>query len=205
MNESTSCVICSRDLWQDESDRLACRPCERRIDDRLRSIAGPRGLFARLCLRNEVGAPSAEPRVSGSASASIAGSLNILNETSDGGFVSFLEEWVADWAAEGIGVCGTGVRPQYRVDQAIANLRFNLATACRKYPGIAAFAAEINSYCRRYEAIIDGGPPPVQVPTTCVSCGKGFRHDLFADVAPCPHCGHEHSRAQLLQPDASAA
>lgn len=205
MNESPDCTVCSRELWENETGRYACRPCERRLDDRLRSLAGPRGLFARLSLRNETGAPSTEPRVSGSTSAPIAGNLSILNDTAEGGFVCTVEEWAADWATYGIGFQEAGVRPQFRVDQAIDNFRRNLTKACCEYPGIAAFAAEIDSYCRRYEAIVNGGPPPKQVTATCISCSKTFRHDLFAGTAPCPHCDHVHTRAQLLQPERPSA
>ncbi|MEW1803234.1 hypothetical protein ACIGO7_35460 [Streptomyces virginiae] len=187
MNETANCLICTRELWEDELGRYACKPCERRIDDRLRALAGPYGLYARLCLRNEPGAPGTGPRVTGSATAGIAGNLNILNETANGGVVSVLEGWVEDWATYGLGIRGTGGRLQHRLDQAVATLRRNLAQAVWRHPAIDDFAGELRDTVRRYENVIDGGKPAPVIKATC-TCGQTMRVPVDAAIITCRGC-----------------
>lgn len=187
MNESHSCVICARDLWEDETGRFVCRPCEDRIARHLRDLAGPRGLYARLCLRNEVGAGSGGPRVSGSAEAGIAGSLGVLDMIANGGIVSTLEGWVEDWSTYGLGVQGVGGRLQYRVDQAAGTLLRNLGQACHRHPALDAFADEISRTVRRCEAICAGGKPAPRFKFTC-GCGRTVRFDLDTPGITCPGC-----------------
>ncbi|KOU20999.1 hypothetical protein ADK52_25475 [Streptomyces sp. WM6372] len=181
-------MVCTRELWEDELGRMACRPCERRIDDRLRALAGPCGLYARLCLRNEPGAPSSGPRVSGSATAGIAGNLNILNETANGGIVSLLEGWVEDWSTYGLGIHGGGGRLQHRLDEAVATLRRNLPQAIWRHPALDAFAHEIDMHCRRYQAVIDGGKPAPAIKATC-TCGEAMHVPVDAPAITCRKCG----------------
>lgn len=199
MNESPNCLVCQNPLWEDELGRYACRPCERRIDDHLRSLAGPRGLYARLCLRNEVGSPSGGPRVSGSAEAAIAGNLGILNDTADGGIVSVLEGWVEDWSTYGLGIQGDGGRLQYRIDQAVATLRRNLPQACWRHPALDAFADEVYRIRLRCQRVIDGEPLatfqfactcrnviqiPVDAPSiTCPKCRNGYGYEEVRRMA----------------------
>ncbi|MFE2324630.1 hypothetical protein ACFXD5_12045 [Streptomyces sp. NPDC059385] len=209
MNESPNCLICARELWEDETGRYACKPCERRIGDQLAAIAGPRGLYARLCLRMEPGRRAPGESVSGSSSPSIPANLQILDLTASGGLVSTLEEWVKDWASYGLAAPGTGGRLQHRIDQAVATLRLNLSRAVERHPALDEFAREIDGIHRTCSALVDGGREPVKAGATCLGCGHHFRFGLFdKGGADCPRCGQPHTRAQLLQPeqvDASAA
>ena len=201
MNETVTCIVCARELWEDELGRYACKPCERRIDDRLAAIAGPYGLYARLCLRMEPGAHTGGEIVSGSSSPSIPANLQILDLTASGGLIGTLESWVEDWASCGLAARGTGGRLQHRIDQAIGTLRLNLPRAVERHPALDEFTQEIDRIYRTAKALVDDGRESPQVPGTCIRCGKGFRYDLFADSASCPHCEHRHTKAQLLQPD----
>lgn len=205
MNESPNCTVCPRELWEDELGRYACKPCQRRIDDHLAALAGPRGLYARLCLRMEPGARAAGPRVTGSSGAPIPANLTALDLTAGGGLVSTLEAWVADWASYGLATRGTGGRLQHRVDQAVATLRLNLPRAVERHPALDECAREIRDIRRTCAALVDGGRPPIRIPGNCADCGQGFRYVLFDDSADCPSCGRRHTRAELLQPPGAHA
>lgn len=208
MNESRSCTVCSRELWEDETGRYICKPCQHRTDDRLAAIAGPRGLYARLCLRIEPGARTGGESVSGSSTPGIPADLQILDLTAAGGIVGTLESWVEDWASQGLATRGTGGRLQHRIDQAVATLRLNLPRAAERHPALDEFAREIDKIWRTGKALVDGGREPAQVSATCTACGGGFKYGMFDHSADCRHCGQHYTRAQLLQPeqaDASAA
>ena len=202
MNETVTCIVCARELWEDELGRYACKPCERRIDDRLAAIAGPYGLYARLCLRMEPGAHTGGEIVSGSSSPSIPANLQILDLTASGGLIGTLESWVEDWASCGLAARGTGGRLQHRIDQAIGTLRLNLPRAVERHAALDEFAREINSIYRTCTALVEGGREPVKATATCQACGSPFKFGLFdADGSDCPRCDHHHTRAQLLQPE----
>jgi hypothetical protein len=204
VNESPDCTVCSRQLWEDEIGRFACRPCQRRTGDDLAAIAGPGGLYARLCLRIEPGARNGGESVSGSRSPSIPASMQILDLTAAGGIIGTLEEWVEEWAGRGLATIGVGGRLQYRIDRAVATLRLNLPQAVIRHEAFAAFASDIDRTRRTCSALIDGSPTPVRAPATCLSCSRPFTFHLFGGGADCPHCNQPHTRAQLLQPGRAA-
>jgi hypothetical protein len=197
VNESTSCTVCRRDLWEDELGRYACKPCQRRIDDHLRDLAGPYGLYARLCLRMEPGARSNGPRVSGSSAAPIPVSLDVLDMTSDGGVVSVLEDWVEDWSTYGLGIQGAAGRLQHRVDQAIGTLRRNLPQAALRHPALAAFASEIHLIRRRCETHVDG-ERVAHFKVTC-GCGWPIRFAVDTPGITCPGCAADYGLEEIRQ------
>lgn len=198
MNEIPACLICSRDLWEDELGRYACRPCQQRIDTHLRELAGPRGLYARLCLRIQPDGRSAGTRVTGSPAAPIPGSLDVLSLTANGGIVSTLESWVEDWASQGFGVRGDGGRLQHRVDQAIETLRRNLDHACRRHPALDECAAEISRINRQARALVDGEKQPSRVAVTC-PCGGTLRVTIDTPGETCRSCGAEYGQTEVLR------
>lgn len=67
--ETTACLICHRDLFADELGRFACRICVDLVDQHLRALAGPTGLYARLSAQLAPGAGNGGPAVSGSRTA----------------------------------------------------------------------------------------------------------------------------------------
>jgi predicted RNA-binding Zn-ribbon protein involved in translation (DUF1610 family) len=204
VNESPDCTVCSRELWEDELGRYACKPCERRIGDDLATIAGPGGLYARLCLRIEPGSRGVGESVSGSRSPSIPASMKILDLTAEGGIVGTLEAWVEDWATYGLAAVGFGGRLQYRIDWAVATLRLNLPRAAERHLALDEFAHEIGHIRRTCSALVDGATAPVKAPATCTACGYPFTFHLYGGGADCPKCGQPHTRAQLLQPKQAA-
>jgi len=197
VNENPACTVCSHELWEDELGRYACRPCERRIAENLAALRGPGGLYARLCLRIHPGSRGAGPAVSGSRTASIPPSMEILSLTANGGIVSVLETWVEDWASYGLAAVGEGGRLQYRVDRAVATLRLNLAQAVTRHPALDEFAAEIGRTRRQCEALINGGKGPTEFRVQC-ECGGIIKATLETEGETCRGCQRDYGRRGIL-------
>ncbi|WP_053625816.1 hypothetical protein [Streptomyces sp. WM6349] len=206
-----NCCICATALWDDETGRLICRPCERRIAENLAALAGPGGLYARLCLRIHPasGGNSSGPAVSGTRGAPIPANLQVLSLTANGGIASALEEWVRDWATYGLAATGTGGRLQYRVDRAVATLRLNLPQASHRHPALDEFAREVWSIRKQCEALIAGAKPPRKVPVQCGSdgCDGILKISIDTPGETCRACGREYGHSEVLQltPTADAA
>ncbi|MFF7184681.1 hypothetical protein ACFZAR_05480 [Streptomyces sp. NPDC008222] len=200
------CVICPRQLLDHEAGRFICTPCEYRIDRDLRAIAGPSGLYARLCLRITPGRGGDGPVVTRSAGHPMPCNEAVLSLTANGGIVSTLETWVEDWATYGLGVHGPGGRLQHRLDQAVATLRRNLGRAAYRHPALDEFGREIGQVVRQAEAIITGEKKPRVIPVQC-PCGTITGVTLNTDGFTCRGCGTErgHSEALRLTPVRNAA
>lgn len=193
-----ACTICRSNLYADELDRYACRPCERRIDRDLLALAGPGGLYARLCLRIHPGKGGGGPAVSGSRGSTMPPNEAVLNLTANGGIVSTLETWVEDWATYGLGRAGDGGRLQHRVDQAIGTLRLNLPRAVDRHPALDEFSREIWKLKRQCEAQISGERAPRRIPVQC-PCGGVMRVTLDTEREECPGCGTEYGHTEVLR------
>lgn len=202
-----ACIVCRRDLRDNEWDRYACPPCQLRIAADLAALAGPvtwqagrlvSGLFAAIPGELEPGARGHGPRVSGSKSAPIPARMEPLSQSADGGLVNDLEEWVGDWASRGYATrCGVG-RPQYRLDQAVATLRFNLDTAVRQHEAINAFAGDLQEIRGTCEALIIGARPPKPLTAVC-HCGTTIRFNLNTHVRYCKGCGADYGHSALIR------
>ncbi len=206
MNDAV-CTVCRRDLFDDEWDRYCCRPCQQHIDADLASLPGPplwqngrlvSGLFAALPQELEPGARSAGPRVSGSKTAPIPARIGPLNDSANGGLVNDLEEWVKDWAARGYATRCDAVRPQYRLDQAVATLRFHLDTAVRQHEAINIFAEEVREIRGTCEGMIIGARPPKPLTAAC-HCGTIIRFNLNTHIRHCKGCGQDYGHSALIQ------
>lgn len=202
-----SCLVCRHDLYADEWDRYCCRPCQQRIDANLAALAGPvtwhkghlvSGLFAALPEELEPGARSTGPRVSGSKTAPIPARLGPLNDSANGGLVNDLEEWVRDWEHRGYATRCNATRPQYRMDQAVATLRFNLDTAVRRHEAIGAFADELRELRGTCEALIIGARPPKPLHAVC-HCGTRITFNLNTEYRHCKTCGTDYGHAALIE------
>ncbi|MFD5566615.1 hypothetical protein [Streptomyces cadmiisoli] len=200
MDAPAACTICPRQLLDHETGRHICTPCEQRIDQNLRKLAGPAGLYARLCLRIQPGRGSDGPVVTRSAGHPIPCNEAVLSLTANGGIVSTLETWVEDWASYGLGIHGPGGRLQHRVDQAVDTLRRNLTRAAHRHPAMDEFGREIYQAVRQAEAIISGERQPRRIPVTC-PCGTVTSVTLDTDGFECRGCqrGYGHSEALRLQ------
>ncbi|MGW4786136.1 hypothetical protein [Streptomyces sp. NPDC004230] len=193
------CTICPRQLLDHEAGRFICTPCEQRIDQDLRKLAGPAGLYARLCLRIQPGRRGGDgPTVSGSPGSRMPVDETILSLVANGGIVSTLETWVEDWSTYGLGVHGTGGRLQYRVDQAVATLRRNLGRAAYRHPALDEMAKEIFKIRRQSEAIISGERQPRRVAVQC-PCGAVSSVTLDTDGFECRNCETEYGHSEALR------
>lgn len=202
-----TCIVCRRDLRDNEWDRYACPPCQWRIDTDLAALAGPTvwqnsqlvsGLFAALPGELEPGARGSGPRVSGSKTAPIPARMEPLSRSADGGLVNDLEEWVGDWASRGFATpCRVG-RPQYRMDQAVATLRFNLDTAVRQHEAINSFAEDVREIRGTCEALIVGARPPKPLSAIC-PCGTRIKFTLNSDSRQCKGCGTDYGHSALIK------
>ncbi|MFD5875673.1 hypothetical protein [Streptomyces sp. NPDC060322] len=196
--ENTACTICHRDLRDDERARFACPFCVDLVDQRLRALAGPQGLYARLSARLAPGAGNGGPAVSGSRTAPVPLRLEVLNLMTAGGPVlGPLETWVRDW--EGYGradMCEAGTLQQ-RVDHAVGTLRFNLAWAAGNHPAIDEFGREVAFMWRACERQITGERPARIVPVAC-PCGTVLRITLDIAGARCVGCGEQYGHSELM-------
>lgn len=201
------CLVCRHDLYADEWDRYACRPCQRRIDGDLAALAGPvtwqsgrlvSGLFAALPDELVPGGRGFGPRVSGSRTAPIPARMEPLSQSSNGGLVDDLEAWVDDWADRGYATRCAAVRPQYRLDQAVATLRFNLDTAVRRHEAIGSFAEELQMTRSTCEALIAGAKPPRPLTAIC-HCGTRIDFHLDTEHRRCRGCGDDYGHEALVR------
>lgn len=208
--DAAVCIVCRHDLFDDEWDRYCCRPCESRIDGDLAALAGPpvwqdtkrgrrlaSGLFASLPQELEPGARGSSQRVTGSKSAPIPARMEPLSQSCDGGLVSDIEEWVRDWEHRGYATRCHGGRPQYRMDQAVATLRFNLDTAVRRHEAINSFAEELTMIRGTCEALIVGAVPPRPLSATC-PCGTRIKFHFDSPIRHCRGCGSDYGHHALI-------
>lgn len=194
---SPRCVICPRQLLDHEAGRFICLPCEQRIDADLRKIAGPSGLYARLCLRIQPGQSGSGPAVSGTPGRQLPGG-EPLNLTANGGIVSDLETWVRDWATYGLAAVGTSGRLQHRVDQAVTTLRLNLTRAAFRHPALDDFAKEIYKIRAQAEAIISGERRPRVISVAC-PCGTITGVTLNTEGFTCRGCSTDYGHGEALR------
>lgn len=213
MNDAPTptCIVCQRALYADEWDRYCCHPCQLRIDADLAALAGPvtwqgagrerhlaSGLFAALPTELEPSTSSHGPRVSGSRTAPIPARMEPLSQSANGGLVNDLEEWVRDWAHRGYATPCRAVRPQYRLDQAVATLRFNLDTAAHQHEALNSFAQELQEIRGTCEALIIGARPPRPLSATC-HCGTRIKFTLNTEARHCKGCGADYGHSALIQ------
>lgn len=198
MNDAPACIVCHSALYAEESGRFVCRPCERRTAENLAALAGPGGLYARLCLRIHPASRGTGQAVTGSRTAAIPASMEVLSLTANGGIVSLLESWVKDWASYGLATIGAGGRLQYRIDRAVATLRLNLPRAVERHPAFDEFALEVGRAKHQIEAIIGGEKRPAVFRVQC-GCGGIIKATLETQGETCRGCEREYGHAEVLQ------
>ncbi|WP_031095546.1 hypothetical protein [Streptomyces sp. NRRL S-15] len=197
--ENAACTICHRDLRDDELGRFVCPFCVDLIDQRLRALAGPKGLYARLSAQLAPGVGNGGPAVSGSRTAPVPVRLEVLTLMTAGGPVlGPLETWVRDWEAQGrADMCEAGTLQQ-RVDHAVGTLRFNLAWAAGNHEAVDEFAREVHLMWRACERQITGERPARTVSVAC-PCGQTLRVTLDTAGARCPGCGGQYGHSELME------
>lgn len=203
-----TCIICTRDLWENELERQACRPCQHRADTNLTALAGQptyddngqiiSGLYAAL---GRVLAPSGShdsARTSGAPGARLPVRLEPLNLSAPGSTVTILQTWAEDWDQrmhrDPPRWHGT---LQQQVDQAAAKLRTDLEWAASRHPVFDEFAREIRQLVNACRRQISGEPPERRVTVAC-PCGGTLSVAISTEGARCRDCGTQYDRADVL-------
>lgn len=141
-----TCVACNRDLWENETSRWACRPCEDKTRIRLGELPT---LFARLNTTAALmrGARKVGANTSGSRVPPIPPRLEVLNLAAVGGVATRLQAIEDAWRqalGRRIEPVTNGVRvfaawranPARAVPGQVAFLTINLERACEGYDSV---------------------------------------------------------------------
>jgi predicted RNA-binding Zn-ribbon protein involved in translation (DUF1610 family) len=133
-----TCVACGRDLWNDELDRFACRPCGDKTAARIRELPG---LFRQLDTTAALmkGASRRGAGGSGTRTAPIPPRLDVLNIVGPGGAAARLSAIEDAWRQTlGWTVAPWRGNPAQAVPELTAFLANNLLWACSSYEEVGA-------------------------------------------------------------------
>ena len=202
-----TCIACRRDLYADEYNRYACRPCQDRADLTLRRLPGPDGLYARLATVTMPGRGGGIGPVSGSRTAPLPVRLEPLSLSARGGVVTILQTWLVDWH-DRLG----WLHPrwegdlQQQLDQVVYALRTNLDWAAAEHPAFDEFLTETTRLVRQCELVITGERKERRVSVVC-PCGALLSVTISTPGKRCHACNTQHGRAEALKlpPAARAA
>ncbi|WP_409469101.1 hypothetical protein [Streptomyces sp. HC307] len=192
-----ACTICLRALYADELTHQACRPCTDRVDQQLRALAGPDGLYARLSASLTPGSSSGGPAVSGSRTAPIPVRLDPLSLAARGGVVTILQTWLIDWHDL------LGYRHprwegglQQQCDQVVQRLRVLLPWAAEAHGAFSEFAHELGQLRRQCEAATGGEKPTRRFGVAC-TCGATLKITIESPGKKCAACGAQYGLQEL--------
>jgi len=194
-----TCDPCGRDIRHDELGRRACRLCQGRVDQALRQLPGPDGLYARLATRLTPGSGGGIGPVSGSRTAPLPLRLEPLSLMARGGVVTVLQAWQVDWH-ELLGWrhprWSGGLQQQ--LDDVVKALRGNLDWAASSHPAFGDFAQEVTALVRQCERQITGERAERRVSVAC-PCGTVLRVTVSTPGARCRGCGTQYARSDVLE------
>ncbi|MEY9995876.1 DNA-directed RNA polymerase subunit RPC12/RpoP [Streptomyces sp. V4I8] len=131
-----TCLACGRDLWTNELDRLACRPCEERTAARIAELPA---LFRQLDTTAALmkGASRSGSPTSGSRTPPIPPRLDVLNLVSPGGVAARLGAIEDAWRATlGWTIAPWRGSPAQAVPRLAEFLANNLLWACSSYEAV---------------------------------------------------------------------
>lgn len=189
---------CGRQLRHDELGRIACRPCQERINQTLRQLPGPDGLYARLATRLAPGRGGDGQLVSVSRTAPLPLRLEPLSLMARGGVVTVLQTWLVDWH-EHLGWRHPRWQGnlQQQCNQVVHALRTNLEWAAACHPAFGDFAKEICSLVRQCERQIAGERPERAIAVGC-PCGATLSVTVSTPGKRCRSCGTQYDRSEVL-------
>lgn len=192
-----TCCICATNLY--DTEQGTCRPCTERVDQNLRALAGPDGLYARLADSLHPGSGSGGPAVSGSRTAPLPVRLQPLSLAARGGVVTILQTWLIDWHET------LGYRHprwdgdlQQQCDQVVKRLRLLLPWAAENHGAFDEFSRELASLVNQCRAVTGGEKPPRRIGVTC-SCGYTLRVTLDTSGVRCPACSAQYGHSEALR------
>ncbi|MFR9796613.1 hypothetical protein ACL02U_12015 [Streptomyces sp. MS06] len=222
-----TCAACGNDLWADELDRQACRPCE---DKTARRLAELPNLYRKLdTLANLTrGSKRTSASNSGTRTPSIPPRLDALNLISSGGITTRLQAIEDSWRS----ALGWSIEPRHddirvfapwRSNPAAdihAHVRFianNLLWACSSYESIGQDIEEIRKLHITCKNTLEGKPKTGRIKIgLCPSviegnrCGQQLTASASSSRTRCPACGeawegeHEWRQLRAMQQRAAA-
>lgn len=168
-----TCAACTRDLWETEYDRRACRPCEDKAAGHLADL-GP--MFARLNTTAALmkGSRSASSGPTGTRTPPLPLNATVLNLAAAGGVATRLQAIEDSWRQ----ALGWAIEPRsdsrivfapWRVDPARdvpARIKFlgnNLLWACSSYESVGDDLEEIRRLHAECTAALSGDRRPGRV------------------------------------------
>lgn len=193
------CTVCRNDLFENELNHQACRPCTDRVDATLRALAGTDGLYARLSVSLRPGSSSGGPVVSGSREAPTPVRMGPLSLAARGGVVTILQTWLVDWhELLGYRYPRWDGDLQQQCDQVVHRLRVLLPWAAEAHAAFDEFALEVYQLRRQVEAATGGEKPPRKIGVSC-SCGHTLRVTLDTAGVKCPACSTQYGHSEALR------
>ncbi|WP_200308230.1 hypothetical protein [Streptomyces adelaidensis] len=193
-----ACCRCLRRLRHDELGRTACRPCQDRVDQALRQLPGPDGLYRQLAHQLTPGRSDGGPTVTVSRTAPLPLRLGPLSLMARGGVITVLQTWQIDWH-EHLGWLHPrwkGDSPQ-QLDQVVHALRVNLGWAATSHPAFADFATEVHSLVRQCEQQVTGERRERPISVAC-PCGATLAVTVSTPGVRCRPCGTQYTRTDVL-------
>ena len=194
-----ACTICHNGLYEHELGHQACRPCTDRVDQQLRALAGPDGLYARLADSLTPGSGGGGPVVSGSRTAPLPVRLDPLSLAARGGVITILQTWLIDWHDL------LGYRHprwdgdlQQQLDQVVHRLRVLLPWAAEAHGAFDEFAGEIAKIRRQCETATGSEKPPRRIGVAC-TCGRTLKVTLDTAGVRCPDCSAQYGHSEALR------
>jgi hypothetical protein len=190
-----TCTACHRNLWADEINRQACRPCETQTAERLDEL---NTLFWRINTTAALirGANRISSNTSGTRTPPIPARLAPLGLATIGGVASRLQAIEDSWrAALGWTVAPNPGAPGRAVPFHIGFLRNNLLWACDAYESVSQDIDEIRHLVTECKNALDPGsqpgrvrigPCPVRLDTGL--CGAQLTATTASHKVRCPSC-----------------
>jgi hypothetical protein len=195
-----TCDPCGRELRHDELDRRACRLCQERVDQALRQLPGPDGLYAQLATRLVPGRAGDGLAVSASRTAPLPLRLEPLSLMARGGVVTVLQAWQVDWH-ELLGWPHPRWQGdlQQQLDNAVKALRGNLDWAASSHPAFGDFTQEVTALVRQCERQITGERKQRPIAVLCADpcCGRVLYVTVSTPGLRCG-CGVQYGREAAL-------
>lgn len=195
-DDRPACVICRRNLWDDELCRYACRPCEHAGHALLNALPA---LYRQTADLLQPGVGGGGGRISGSKSAPLPCSEHVLNLRARGGMVTVLATW-EEAVREEVGYSQATFRGGFEatLDGAVEFLAINCPWIYAAFAAVDDFHDEIRQLHGRARALVSGEPPARRVTVVCALCDATMRITLDTPGRRCK-CGTQYGWAELRQ------
>lgn len=196
LDAAPACVICRRQLFADELGRAACYLCQDRGQTMLRTMPD---LYIQLGDLLQPGAGRGEGRVSGSKTAPLPCSLDVLNLRARGGAVTLLGDWENAVRGE-LGYTAAVFRGSFEqtLGEVTGFLINNAPWIYASFTALEDFHRELRQLHGHAQTLTTGERLPRRVTVQC-DCGATLRVTLDTPGARCDGCGAQYGHTEILQ------